>query len=86
MMLSLVAACFSAEHSVGLTIGALASRAFLGFSVEHSFGLPRQGPWILALHDAISFAVFLSSFFGTSVAWRGYSYRILRDGTLEKEN
>jgi len=44
MMLSLLAACFSAKHSVGLAIGALASRAFLSFSVEHSFGLPRQGP------------------------------------------
>jgi hypothetical protein len=31
----------------------------------------------------ISFAVFVVSFFGARIEWRGQSYRILNDGTLE---
>jgi ceramide glucosyltransferase len=58
----------------------------LSSTVERSFRLERQGVWLLAVHDAISFAVFVSSFFGTVVAWRGCGYRILRDGTIEEEN
>jgi ceramide glucosyltransferase len=84
MMLALVAAAMGAQHPIALPSIAFASRAVLSFSIEHTFDLKRQGLWLLALHDAISFAVFLCSFFNAAVGWRGQSYRILHDGTMEK--
>jgi ceramide glucosyltransferase len=86
LMLSLIAAIIGTPHPFSLLAVAFASRAVLSSSVERSFRLERQRLWLLAVHDAISFAVFVSSFFGTVVAWRGSGYRILRDGTIEEEN
>jgi ceramide glucosyltransferase len=86
LMLALMAAIIGTPHPFSLLAVAFASRAVLSSTVERSFRLERQGVWLLAVHDAISFAVFVSSFFGTVVAWRGSGYRILRDGTIEEEN
>jgi ceramide glucosyltransferase len=84
LMLSVFAALIGTSYPVALMLISFASRAILTSSVEHSFRLERQGLWLLALHDAISFAVFVSSFFGNAVAWRGSYYRILHDGTIEE--
>lgn len=84
MMLALVAALMGAQHPIALPGVAFASRVILSFSMERTFNLPRPAPWLLVLHDAISFAVFVGSFFRAAVEWRGQNYRILRDGTMEK--
>jgi ceramide glucosyltransferase len=86
LMLSVLAALIGTSHPVSLVAAAFASRAVLTLSVERSFRLEPQRLWLLAVHDAISFAVFVSSFFGAIVAWRGVAYRILRDGTIEDQN
>jgi ceramide glucosyltransferase len=74
------------SHPFTLLAVAFASRAVLTSSVERSFRLEPQRLWLLAVHDAISFAVFVSSFFGTVIAWRGSGYRILNDGTIDDES
>lgn len=86
LMLSVLGAITGAGHPLALITMAFSARAVLNASVERTFELRRESIWLVALHDAISFAVFVCSFFGTSVEWRGYSYRILHDGTIEKDN
>jgi ceramide glucosyltransferase len=86
LMLSLIAAIIGTSHPFPLVALAFGSRAVLTLSVERSFRLEPQRLWLLAVHDAISFAVFVSSFFGAVIAWRGSGYRIMRDGTIEDEN
>ena len=82
-MFSVLAALAGVTFPLALVAAAFASRVILNSSVERSFRLERQALWLLALHDTISFAVFLSSFFGTEVTWRGYHYRLFHDGTIE---
>jgi ceramide glucosyltransferase len=84
-MLALIAALTGAQHPIALPGIAFASRAILSFSIERTFNLRPQALWLLALHDAISFAVFVCSFFSAAVEWRGQNYRILGEGTLEKD-
>lgn len=50
--------------------------------VERAFRLARQQYWLLPWHDLFAFAIFVFSFFGTTVNWRGYSYRVKGDATL----
>jgi ceramide glucosyltransferase len=85
-ILALIAAVTGAQHPIALPGIAFASRALLNFSVERTFNLERQSLWLLALHDTISFAVFVCSFFRTAVEWRGQIYRVLRDGTMERDS
>lgn len=85
LMLSVLAAFLGAQHAIALPGIAFASRAVLTFSVERTFRLQHHSLWLLALHDAISFAVFVCSFFRGPVEWRGQNYRILRDGTIERD-
>jgi ceramide glucosyltransferase len=84
-MLALIAALMGAQHPLALSSIAFASRIFLKFRIERTFNLPRHALWLLLMHDAISFAVFVCSFFSAAVEWRGQNYRILRDGTLEQD-
>ena len=64
---------------------ALACRGALCLSVEHAFGLQRQPYWLLPFRDLLSFAVFVLSFFGTSVSWRGARYRLRQGGRMISE-
>jgi ceramide glucosyltransferase len=47
--------------------------------------LPRTGLWLLPLRDALSFAVFLSSFFGRNVFWRDQLFRVEPSGEMSVE-
>ena len=85
VMLALFAVLTGAQHPIALPGIAFASRVILNFTIERTFNLQRQPPWLLALHDTISFAVFVCSFFGAGVEWRGQNYQILRDGTIQKD-
>src|SRR5581483_31067 len=85
LMLALIAVVTGAQHPIALPSVAFASRAILNFSIERTFNLPRQALWLIALHDAISFAVFVCSFFGAAVEWRGQTYQIFDDGTIRKD-
>ena len=47
--------------------------------------LPRRGLWLLPLRDALSFAVFVGSFCGRSVLWRGQLFRVEPSGQMSVE-
>jgi ceramide glucosyltransferase len=62
---------------------ALLSRLMLCACIEWRFEL-RQNYWLLPLQDIMAFAIFVTSFFGATVHWRGADFRVLADGTLLK--
>ena len=40
--------------------------------------------WLLPFSDALSFALYLASFFSNRILWRGVSFRLYRGGRLER--
>jgi ceramide glucosyltransferase len=69
------------EPAVAVAGIALASRYALGYCMQRRFDLPTNY-WLLPLHDLAAFAVYVASFFGGTVMWRGQRYRVHSDGTL----
>ncbi|MGB6535275.1 MAG: bacteriohopanetetrol glucosamine biosynthesis glycosyltransferase HpnI, partial [Xanthobacteraceae bacterium] len=69
-----------------VAVAALASRVALCRCVERRFGLPRENVWLLPLQDLIAFAVYVTSYFGATVHWRGANYRVAADGALIEED
>jgi ceramide glucosyltransferase len=57
-------------------IAAILSRAMLLRSVAGGFGLPRQPYGLLPARDFLSFMVFVASFLGRNVSWKGHRYRL----------
>jgi ceramide glucosyltransferase len=87
--LALIAALggFTAESlapvtALGLGMAAFGCRLALLRQVERAFNLPPQSCWLVPLRDVLSFAVFISSFFGHSARWKGRRYRFVAGGTL----
>ncbi|MGH7092230.1 MAG: bacteriohopanetetrol glucosamine biosynthesis glycosyltransferase HpnI, partial [Stellaceae bacterium] len=48
-------------------------------------GLPIRRLWLLPLRDALSFAVFVGSFCGRSVQWRGQLFRVEPNGRMSAD-
>ena len=69
-----------------VAVAALAARVALCRCVDRRFGLPHENPWLIPLHDMIAFGVYVASFFGATVYWRGAEYRVAADGTLIEED
>jgi ceramide glucosyltransferase len=70
------------EAAVALCATALINRALLCWCIEHRFGGGANSYWLLPLRDLAAFAVYIASFFGGTVVWRGRRYRVGSDGTL----
>jgi ceramide glucosyltransferase len=68
--------------ALGLCVMSFGCRLALLRQVERAFNLPPQSCWLVPLRDALSFAVFVSSFFGQSARWKGRQYRFVAGGTL----
>jgi ceramide glucosyltransferase len=85
VMLAMIAALIGTQHPIALPGIAFASRLILSSRIERTFNLEPQALWLLLLHDAISFAVFVCSFFSDAVEWHGQRYQILHDGSIEKD-
>ena len=65
-----------------LLVAVLAARVTLCRCVERRFGLARHNYWLIPLHDIVAFGIYVSSFFGATVYWRGAEFRVSADGTL----
>lgn len=61
---------------------AMVVRLVLCRVVERRFDLDPQPLRLLPLLDVASFILFLASFAGSTVSWRGHGYRVMRDGTF----
>lgn len=68
--------------ALALVIAAIASRIMLCRSTEQALGAPPQQSWVLITADLALFVVFVVSFFGSSVTWRGHRYQVMADGSL----
>lgn len=80
--LALIGALLGAPHALAVAAAALACRTALCFYVERAFALPRQPYWLIPSRDLLSFGVYIWSFFGMRVQWRGARYRLAADGSL----
>lgn len=83
--LAMIAVLLGRDHAVELAGLALGCRIVVCWAVDHSFQLPSQSYWQIPLRDCLSFVVFVASFFGSTVTWRGRTYRISSDGRLFAE-
>jgi ceramide glucosyltransferase len=80
--LALLAMLCTSPSAWSVAAAALLSRALLCRCVEWRFALPRQSYWLIPLQDLFAFGVYVGSFFGTTIHWRGADYRVAADGTL----
>jgi ceramide glucosyltransferase len=53
--------------------------------IAAALGLPPAKPWLLPLRDALSFAVFVASFFGRTVFWRDQVFHVEASGRMTAE-
>lgn len=70
------------EPAVILAVLALTCRTVLCACVSYRFAIPVRSWWLLPVRDVSAFVVFLLSFFGATVVWRGHRYFVSSDGTL----
>jgi ceramide glucosyltransferase len=64
---------------------AIACRMVLLSAVTRNFGLAAPPYWLAPPRDLLSFAVFVWSFCGRDLAWRGRNYHIGTDGALRAD-
>jgi ceramide glucosyltransferase len=50
--------------------------------ISRALGLHLAKPWLLPVRDALSFAVFVASFFGRTVVWRDEFFRVEASGRM----
>jgi ceramide glucosyltransferase len=61
---------------------ALACRFVLQVELDRAFRLRGDVYWLAPLRDILSFVVFVASFLGRGVEWRGHRYGVQADSTL----
>jgi ceramide glucosyltransferase len=67
---------------LGAVLAALLARLTLRSAVERAFSALSGPVWLLPVRDTISVAVFLASFFGQNVAWRGARFQVQPSGAM----
>ena len=65
-----------------IVIAALACRFALQAALDRVFHLRDDIFWLGPLRDLLSFGVFVASFFGRGVEWRGHRYGVAADNRL----
>ena len=80
--LSLLAMASGSSAAITVALAVLLARITLCRCVEWRFGLPRQNYWLVPVHDLLAFGIYVGSFFGAKVYWRGADYRVTSNGTL----
>lgn len=75
--------CVAASQVCGwLALAALACRFVLLRSVARRFAMAPQRFWLIPFCDTALFLIFLTSFCGSKVRWRGHHFGTRPDGTL----
>jgi ceramide glucosyltransferase len=68
--------------SYGAVAAAILLRIGVCLAVEACFGIRRHPYWLVPARDLLSFGLFLASFAGRGVSWRGHSYGVTPGGVL----
>lgn len=71
-------------YGAASVLAAFCARFVLKLSVERAFKTYAGPLWLLPIRDIISFAVFLLSFFGQQVAWRGTRFQVGPSGAMSQ--
>jgi ceramide glucosyltransferase len=66
--------------AIGIAMVSIACRMVLLRQVERAYALPPQAYWLVPACDLLSFAVFVFSFLGGEVSWKGRRFRMLAGG------
>lgn len=87
MPLALLATVISgfSPLAVWTLVASLACRAVAYRVWRTIFGLHRVPFWLLPVRDCVSFAVFVWSFAGRSVQWKGRRYDVAGDGAIRRD-
>lgn len=82
-----IAAVCSGMSTAGCTFLVLtcALRWAAAAALGGMLGLPAGKLWLLPVRDALSFAVFVGSFCGRSVAWRDQLFQVKPDGSMSAD-
>jgi ceramide glucosyltransferase len=82
--LALLALCLGAvpQAAAAMLLLALLVRGVTARRIDRALRLETAPLWLLPLRDLLSFGVFVASFLGRSVAWRGRRFRIGPEGQL----
>jgi ceramide glucosyltransferase len=67
--------------AIAVAAAAIACRMALLWQVQRRFALPPQRYWLVPARDLLSFAVFVVSFLGRDVSWKGHRFRMGAGGT-----
>lgn len=70
------------QIAAAFVLAAIAARLGLCLAAERAFGLKPHPYWLVPARDLLSFALFVASFFGRRVSWRGHHYDVARSGAL----
>jgi ceramide glucosyltransferase len=86
LALALLAFLLLADRPVAAAVvaGAVIARLALMVAIDQAVGRPLKDWPLLVLRDIISFAVFIGSFFGRTVTWRGEKLRVTPSGRLTR--
>jgi ceramide glucosyltransferase len=69
--------------AAGLVAAAVLLRAGVHFTVHRKLNLPHDGSlWLVPLRDIVCFGVWVTSFLGRGIKWRGRSLVVGRDGLV----
>lgn len=82
--LALVALPLLGVPALAAVGAAFFARFILKRSVEKAFGVASLPLWLLPVRDLLSIAVFIASFFGQKVAWRGSRYEVEPSGAMSQ--
>jgi ceramide glucosyltransferase len=67
--------------AVAIALASIGCRVALLRQVERAYALPPQAYWLVPARDLLSFILFVVSFFGRDVSWKGHRYRMVAGGS-----
>ncbi len=66
--------------AIAIALASIVLRIGLLRQVERAYALPLQAYWLVPVRDILSFIIFVTSFLGRDVSWKGRRYRALARG------
>jgi ceramide glucosyltransferase len=67
--------------AIAIAVVSIGCRVALLRQVERAYALPPQAYWLVPARDLLSFILFVVSFFGRDVSWKGHRYRMVAGGS-----
>ncbi len=68
--------------ALAVLAAAIVARFLLSLAIDRGAGRRTRLRWVLPLRDMLSFTVFVTSFLGHAVEWRGEKFHVTSDGDL----